>query len=296
MKKNFTLLTIIIGLLFAGTMLAQDFIQIKGSDTIVNLSQKLAEAYMEKNPNVSIAVTGGGSGVGIAALIANRVQIANSSREMKEKEYAQAKENGVIPTEIAIAIDGLSVTVNASNPIKSLTKDQVGAIFRGEITNWSEVGGPNLAISLYGRQPNSGTYVFFQEFVLGNKDYSSKMKQMNGNAQIIEGIKTDKGAIGYVGIGYLHDEHGNLIQGIKVLDIAPDAKSKPVSPLIVDNVKSGLYPIARPLYQYTNGKPKGAVKDLIAFELSPEGQKLVEEMGFYPVSGKYLERNKKAGF
>ncbi|MDZ7342843.1 MAG: phosphate ABC transporter substrate-binding protein [candidate division KSB1 bacterium] len=296
MKKNFTLLTIIIGLLFGGNVLAQNFIQIKGSDTIVNLSQKLAEAYMEKNPNVSIAVTGGGSGVGIAALIANRVQIANSSREMKEKEYAQAKENGVIPTEIAIAIDGLSVTVNASNPIKSLTKDQVGAIFRGEITNWSEVGGPNLAISLYGRQPNSGTYVFFQEFVLGNKDYSPKMKQMNGNAQIIEGIKTDKGAIGYVGIGYLHDEHGKMIEGIKVLEIAPDAKSKPVSPLIVDNVKSGLYPIARPLYQYTNGKPKGAVKDLIAFELGPEGQKIVEEMGFYPVSGKYIEQNKKAGF
>lgn len=296
MKKNFTLLTIIMGLLFGGSALAQDFIQIKGSDTIVNLSQKLAEAYMEKNPNISIAVTGGGSGVGIASLIANRVQIANSSREMKEKEYAQAKENGVIPTEIAIAIDGLSVTVNASNPIKSLTKDQVGAIFRGEITNWSEVGGPNLAISLYGRQPNSGTYVFFQEFVLGNKDYSAKMKQMNGNAQIIEGIKTDKGAIGYVGIGYLHDEKGNLIAGIKVLDIALDAKSKPVTPLIMENVKSGLYPIARPLYQYTNGKPQGAVRDLIAFELSPEGQKIVEEMGFYAVSGKWLERNKKAGF
>lgn len=296
MKKNFMLLTIIIGLLFAGNILAQDFIQIKGSDTIVNLSQKLAEAYMEKNPNVSIAVTGGGSGVGIASLIANRVQIANSSREMKEKEFAQAKENGVIPTEIAIAIDGLSVTVNSSNPIKSLTKDQVGAIFRGEISNWSEVGGPNLPISLYGRQPNSGTYVFFQEFVLGNKDYSAKMKQMNGNAQIIEGLKSDKGAIGYVGVGYLHDESGNIVEGLKVVEIAKDAKSKPVTPLIADNVKSGLYPIARPLLQYVNGKPKGAVKDLIAFELSPEGQKLVEEMGFYPVSGKYLERNKKAGF
>jgi len=296
MNKNFMLLTLVIGLLFAGNVLAQDFIQIKGSDTIVNLSQKLAEAYMEKNPQASIAVTGGGSGVGIASLIANRIQIANSSREMKEKEYAQAKENGVIPTEIAIAIDGLSVTVNSSNSIKSLTKDQVGAIFRGEISNWSEVGGPNLPISLYGRQPNSGTYVFFQEFVLGNKDYSAKMKQMNGNAQIIEGLKTDKGAIGYVGVGYLYDESGNVMEGLNVVEIAKDAKSKPVTPLVADNVKSGLYPIARPLYQYTNGKPKDAVKDLIAFELSPEGQKIVEEIGFYPVSGKYLAQNKKTGF
>jgi phosphate transport system substrate-binding protein len=296
MKKNITLLTFIIGFLLAGNLLAQDLIQIKGSDTIVNLSQKLAEVYMEKNPQTAIAVTGGGSGVGIAALIANRIQIANSSREMKDKEYAAAKENGVVPVEIAIAIDGLSVTINSSNPITSLTKDQVGAIFRGEINNWSEVGGPNLPISLYGRQPNSGTYVFFQEFVLGNKDYSPKMKQMNGNAQIIEGLKVDKGAIGYVGVGYLHDENGNIIDGIKALEIAQNAKSKPVSPLIADNVKTGLYPIARALYQYTNGKPKGAVKDIIAFELSAEGQKLVEEMGFYTVSGKYLEQNKKLGF
>ena len=294
--KKLILLSLIFGLLLGCSKSSQQLIQIKGSDTIVNLSQKLAEVYMEKNPNVSIAVTGGGSGVGIASLIANRIQIANSSREMKEKEYAQAKENGVIPTEIAIAIDGLSVTVNSGNPINSLTRDQVGAIYRGEISNWSEVGGPNLPISLYGRQPNSGTYVFFQEFVLGNKDYSNKMKQMNGNAQIIEGLKTDKGAIGYVGVGYLYDDKGNITEGIKVVEIAKDAKSKPVTPLIADNVKSGLYPIARPLYHYTNGKPKSAVKDLIAFELSPEGQKIVEEMGFYPVSGKYLERNKKAGF
>ncbi|MDZ7261680.1 MAG: phosphate ABC transporter substrate-binding protein [candidate division KSB1 bacterium] len=296
MKSKSILVTLVIGLLLGSNILSQNLIQIKGSDTLVNLVQRLSEAYLEKNPDVAIAVTGGGSGVGIAALIANRVAIANSSREMKDKEYAAAKENGVLPYEIVIGIDGLSVIVNDQNPLKSLTLDQIGAMFRGDLSNWTEVGGPNVPISLYGRQPNSGTYVFFQEFVLGNKDYSPRMKQMNGNAQIVESIKTDKGGIGYVGVGYLYDDKGNLLPGIKVLDVAKDAKSKPVTPLVAENVKSGLYPIARALYQYTNGKPKGVVRDFIAFELSPEGQKIVEAMGFYPVAGKYLEQNKKAGF
>jgi phosphate transport system substrate-binding protein len=294
--RKLTAFMLALTILFGGSIFSQGLIQIKGSDTLINLVQRLSEVYMEKNPNVAIAVTGGGSGVGIAALISNKIAIADASRQMKDKEYAAAKENGVVPYEIVVGIDGLSVILNSSNPIKSLTMDQIGAIYRGEISNWSEVGGPNLPISLYGRQPNSGTYVFFQEHVLGNKDYSPKMKQMNGNAQIVEGIKADKAAIGYVGVGYVFDEEGKVTKGITVLEVSKDTKSKPVTPLVSDNVKSGLYPIARALYQYVNGKPKGAVKDFIAFELGPEGQKVVEEMGFYPVAGKYLEQNKKAGF
>lgn len=294
--KKLTAFILSLTMLFGGSIFSQSLIQIKGSDTLINLVQRLSEVYMEKNPGVAIAVTGGGSGVGIAALISNKIAIADASRQMKDKEYAAAKENGVVPYEIVIGIDGLSVILNSTNPIKSLTNDQLGAIFRGDISNWSEVGGPNLPISLYGRQPNSGTYVFFQEHILGNRDYSPKMKQMNGNAQIVEGIKADKAGIGYVGVGYVFDDKGQVMDGIHVLEVAKDAKSKPVTPLVSDNVKSGLYPIARALYQYVNGKPKGAVKDFIAFELSPEGQKVVEEMGFYPVAGKYLEQNKKAGF
>lgn len=296
MKSKLSVLVLIFGLLCGRNIQSQDFIQIKGSDTIVNLVQRLSEVYMEKNPNTAIAVTGGGSGVGIAALIANRVAIADASRPMKAKEKAFAKENGVIPYEIVIGIDGLSVIVNDKSPVKSLTIDQIGAIFRGEILNWGEVGGPNMPISLYGRQANSGTYVFFQEHVLGKKNYSPKMKRMNGNAQIVEGIKADKAGIGYVGVGYVFDGKGNLYKGIEVLKIAIDVNSTPVTPLKADNVKSGRYPIARALYQYINGKPRGAVKDFIAFELSSEGQKVVEEMGFYPVSGKYIEQNRKAGF
>ncbi|MGQ9560227.1 MAG: phosphate ABC transporter substrate-binding protein [Candidatus Oleimicrobiaceae bacterium] len=284
------------GVLVPALLFSQELLQIRGSDTMVNMVQRLAEVYMEKNPQVACAVSGGGSGVGIAALIANRVHIANASREMKGKEYAAAKENAVIPVEIAIAIDGLAIVVNSGNPVSTLTKDQIGAIFRGEVSNWSEVGGPQLPISLYGRQPNSGTYVFFQEFVLGNKNYSPRMKQMNGNAQIVEALRTDKGGISYVGVGYVRGEDGQVVPGLKVVEVAKDIKSPGVSPLASENVASGLYPLARALYQYTNGSPKGAVRSFIAFELSPEGQRIVEEMGFYRVSGKYLEANKKAGF
>ncbi|HPG40160.1 MAG TPA: phosphate ABC transporter substrate-binding protein [bacterium] len=296
LKRLFIITLITLGII-AGPSLAQEMIQIKGSDTLINLVQTLSEEYMDKYPEKAvIAVTGGGSGVGIAALISNTIAVANSSREIKSSEVTAAKENGVVPTEIVLGIDGLSVVVNADIPVNNLTVEQIGAIFRGDISNWNQVGGPNKNISLYGRQPSSGTYVFFQEFVLGNKNYSPKMKQMNGNAQIIEGIKADKSAIGYVGVGYVFDDKGNVMEGLKVLTVSKDKNSEPVTPLIAENVKSGKYPIARPLLQYTNGKPQKHVKDFIAFELSAEGQKIVEDMGFYPVAGKYLDVNKKAGF
>jgi phosphate transport system substrate-binding protein len=292
-KKRIILLTVIA--LMSGSLFAQGIVQVKGSDTMVNLVQKLAEACMEKTPTMAVAVTGGGSGVGIAAMLAGQVPIADASRAMSAKEYTAAKENGVVPVEVAIAIDGLCVVVSEAVGIKSLSIPQLGAIFRGDVRNWNEVGGPNLPISLYGRQASSGTYVFFQEHVMGNKNYSPKMKQMNGNAQIIEGIRAEKGGIGYVGVGYVYDDKGNVMQGIHVLDVSKDLKSKPVSPLIADNVKTGLYPISRPLFQYINGKPKAQVKEFVAFELGPEGQKIVEEMGFYSLSQKYIEKNKKAG-
>ncbi len=289
-------IALMMSMLFAAGVFAQGMILVKGSDTIVNLAQRLAEAYMEKNPKASVAVTGGGSGVGIAGLINGQIAVANSSRPMNAKEIAAAKENGIIPVEIILGIDGLCVVTSEAVGLKSLTNDQIGAIYRGEVSNWKDMGGPNIPISLYGRQPNSGTYVFFQEHLLRNKNYSPKMKQMNGNAQIIEGIKAEKGGIGYVGVGYVYDDKGNVTNGLRVLDVAKDAKSKPVSPLSAENVKSGLYPISRPLFQYVNGKPKASVKEFIAFELSAEGQKVVEEMGFYSISAKYQAQNRKAGF
>jgi phosphate transport system substrate-binding protein len=257
-------------------------IQIKGSDTEVNLVQHEAETFMETRPEVSIAVTGGGSGTGIAALINKKADIANCSRPLKEEERKLAAESGVTPVEVPVAIDGIAVIVHPSNPIDHLTLEQVGRIFQGEITNWKAVGGPDMMVSLYGRQSNSGTYVFFQEHVLNKKDYSTQMKNMNGNAQIVEAIKTDKAGIGYVGIGYVSKE-GTVIPGIKVFRIAKEASSKPISPTEADAVMNRSYPITRYLYQYTNGVPTGAIKDFLAFFLSDKGQDIVKEEGFYPL-------------
>jgi phosphate transport system substrate-binding protein len=268
-------------------------IQVKGSDTMVNLVQILAEEYMGKNPGAALAVLGGGSGTGITALINQTCDIANSSREWKEKEINQAWEKGVQPRVFIIAVDGLSIIVNEKNPIEKLTMTELGAIYRGEIKNWSVVGGPKIPISLYGRQSNSGTYVFMQEHILGNKNYSTDMKEMNGNAQIIEGIIQDEAGIGYVGVGYLYDKEGKIRKGLRVLNIAKDAKSQAYSPLDKAAVDSRNYPVARPLYQATNGKPGAAAAAFIAFETGPEGQEIVEREGFYTINDAYKAQNQK---
>lgn len=266
-------------------------IQVKGSDTEVNLVQRLAEKFMEET-DVKLAVTGGGSGVGISALINNQVDIANASRTMKEEEIQQAKEQGIQPVRFVIAMDGLAVVTNSSNPVEELTVEELGRIYKGETTNWKEVGGPDKKISLYGRQSNSGTYVFFRDHVLKG-DYSAEMKRMNGNAQIVEAIKADEAGIGYVGVGYVVDEEGRPVEGLKIIKVAKDENSTAVSPLNPENVKNGTYPLARPLNQYVNGKPKDDILDFIKFELSEEGQEIVVEEGFYPVSSEYQELNEK---
>lgn len=268
-------------------------IQIKGSDTMVNLVQILAEEYMAKTPGTSIAVLGGGSGTGITAIINQTCDIANHSREWKQKEIDLAWEKGVKPRVFVIAVDGLSIIVNEKNTVDRLTMAELGAIYRGEIKNWKALGGPDKAISLYGRQSNSGTYVFMQEHVLGNKNYSPDMKEMNGNAQIIEGILQDEGGIGYVGVGYLYDKDGKIRKGLKVLNIAKDAKSPAFSPLDKAAVDSGDYPVARPLYQATSGKPSPAVAAFIAFETGPEGQKIVDREGFFTIGAKHREQNER---
>jgi phosphate transport system substrate-binding protein len=285
-----------LSLLTAGGMLfaQKKFMQVKGSDTLVNLVQILVEEFMAKNPDKPIAVLGGGSGTGIAALINDTCDIANHSRPMKDKEYEQAKDKGIITRTFIIAIDGLSVIVNPTNNVTELSMAQIGAIYRGEIENWREVGGANQPISLYGRQSNSGTFVFFQEHVLGKQDYSADMKRMNGNAQIVEGVMADKAGIGYVGVGYVVDQRsGKVRPGIKVLNVSKDAGGKAFSPLDKAAVDSGDYPVARPLFQTTNGIPKGAVKAFLEFELSQEGQKIVEKEGFFPIGAGIQADNKK---
>ncbi|MBN2372443.1 PstS family phosphate ABC transporter substrate-binding protein [bacterium] len=292
MKKSLTRFIVffailsITGLFFSSNSYSQSVLQIKGSDTLINLVQRMAEVYMNKNPDKMIAVTGGGSGTGIAALINGKCDIANASRLMKDKEIAQAKEAGVDPRMVIIALDGLSVITNASNPVNKLTVDEIGKIFRGEITNWKALGGKDMPITLYGRQSNSGTFIFFMEEILKG-DYSPKMNRMNGNSQIVESIKQDVSGIGYVGVGYLKEA-----KGITAIKVASEYGGYYSSPLDFSDLINGKYPIIRSLNQYVNGSPKGFTREFVTFELSEEGQKIVEEEGFLPIPDKYVEMNK----
>jgi len=284
--------SILIGLVMLGLIsnvgyARQKYVQVKGSDTLINLVQRLSEVYMETHPGKAISVTGGGSGTGIAAIINDTADIANASRLMKDKEIKKCVKKGINPMRIVIAIDALSIVINPDNPITDLTVDQIAKIYKGEITNWSEIGGNDETINLYGRQPNSGTYDFMKKHILKG-DYSPKMRQMNGNAQIVMGVESDISGIGYVGVGYARSA-----SGIKVVKIGKKEDGPFIDPLTVSDAST--YPISRSLQQYVSGEPKGNVKEFIAFELSPKGQEIVEEEGFFPVSKAYKEVNRKAG-
>ena len=292
--KKITLIALATLVLLGGLLLGAKMVQIKGSDTMVNLVQILAEEFMAKTPGTAIAVLGGGSGTGITGLINQTCDIANSSREWKPKEIDQAWDKGVSPRFFVVAVDGLSVIVNEKNPIDQLTVAQVGALYRGEVKSWKAFGDFPAAVSLYGRQSNSGTYVFMQEFVLGNKNYSTDMKEMNGNAQIIEGVLQDEGAVGYVGVGYLFDENKQIRKGLKVLKISKEPAGTGFLPTDKAAVDSGAYPISRPLYMATNGKPKGDAARLLSWIVGPEGQAIVEREGFFTIGeGKYKAANDK---
>jgi len=275
----------------AGLAQKQKMVQVKGSDTMVNLVQVLAEEYMSTHPGTALAVTGGGSGIGITAIINQTCDIADHSREWKQSEIDQAWEKGVRPRFFAIAVAGLSVIVNEKNTIEHLTMAEVGSIYRGEIKNWKDLGGPNTAVSLYGRQSNSGTYVFMQEHVLGNKPYSPDVKEMNGNAQIIEGVIQDEAAVGYVGVGYLYDKDGKIRKGLKVLNISKTKDGQAFAPTDKKAVDSGDYPVSRPLFQATSGKPAGLAADFIRWEIGAEGQKIVAREGFYTIGAPLLEKD-----
>lgn len=256
-------------------------LQIKGSDTMVNLGQAWAERYMEQNPDDFIAVTGGGSGTGIAALINGTCDIAMSSRQIKEKEIELVKQRGNSPYEIIAALDGLAVVVNPKNPVSKLTIAQLSDIFTGKITNWKELGGEDTKIVILSREVNSGTHVYFKEHVLrkGNPDskeeFAPRALLMPSSQAIADEVSGNKSTIGYYGMGYISAKQKPVL-------IAKDEKSEYIAPLI-DNVIKGTYPISRPLFLYTNGAPSAAIKKFIDFMLSPEGQKVVLETDFVPV-------------
>jgi phosphate transport system substrate-binding protein len=243
-------------------------IQIKGSDTMVNLGQAWAEAFSKRAPGVNIAVTGGGSGTGLTALLNGTCDIAESSRVMEDKELKQAAAKGVKPVEEKVALDGIAIVVHPKNPVKNLTIDQLREIFMGNITNWKVVGGANKTIVILSREVNSGTHIFLKEF-------SPSALMMPSSQAIAEEVAGNENAIGYYGMGYIGPKQ-------KVIAVAKDAKSPFIEPTI-DNVKSNLYPISRPLFLYTNGAPQGIVKDFIDFVYSKEGQEIVKKLDFVPV-------------
>ncbi|KAB2954507.1 phosphate ABC transporter substrate-binding protein [Heliorestis acidaminivorans] len=251
-------------------------IQVRGSDTLVNLSQAFAEDFMDKYPNVSIAVTGGGSGTGISALINGTADLANSSRDIKDNEINDIKEKtGKDVVEYDIALDGIGFIVHKDNPVKELTMEQLKGIYTGKVTNWSELGGPDQTIVPLARETSSGTHVFVKEFVLDNEEYRPDALLQTSSATIAKEIETNTGAIGYVGMGYLTDK-------VQTIAVKKDDNSPAVLPS--DNaVKDGSYPVSRPLHVYSAGEPEGVAKAFVEFMLSPEGQKIVGEMEFVPV-------------
>jgi len=255
----------------------------KGSDTMLILAQKWAEEYMKKHPEAQIAVSGGGSGTGIAALINKQVDIADASREITDKEIEQAKANGVNPTEWKVALDGISVIVHPDNPVSELSLDQLKAIYNGSFTNWKQVGGNDAVIVVYGRQTNSGTYVYWKEHVLKNQDYRNDMQALNGNADIVEAIAKDKNGIGYVGVAYASQRS----KEVNILKVKKDSSSLGILPTS-ETVTDGTYPISRYLYVYTNGIPKGSVRDYIKWILGPEGQKTVEQVEYVPLPNEVI--------
>ena len=250
--------------------------KIKGSDTVLPLTQKEAEVYMKKNPNTSIMVTGGGSGVGISALMSNTTDIAQASRSLKLDEKMKLNDAGKAFKETIIAYDALAVIVNPANKVTKLTREQLEGIFTGKITNWKQVGGDDNKIVVYSRETSSGTYEFFKEHVLNKKNYATSALLMPATGAIVQSISQTKGAIGYVGLAYIE-------KTVKAIDVSYDKGKTFVTPNVA-NAKSKKYPITRPLYYYYLAMTEKTISPFVKFVLSAEGQKLVQEEGYVPIN------------
>jgi len=250
-------------------------ITVKGSDTMVILAQRWAERYMAAHPDVSVQVTGGGSGTGISALINGTTDICNASRPMKNSERDKLKQRfGTRGVEIKCAQDGLAIYLHASNPINELTLQQLKDIYRGTITNWKDVGGRDERIILYSRENNSGTYVYFKDNVLEGQDFAATAQNMPGTASVVNAVAKDKLGIGYGGAAFA--------EGIKLVNVKRDASSTGYIPT-PETIAAGNYPISRFLYMYVRNRPDGAVKEFIDWILSIDGQKVVNEVGYFPI-------------
>ncbi|MBV8518953.1 MAG: phosphate ABC transporter substrate-binding protein [Acidobacteria bacterium] len=271
MKKTFIALL----LLAAGSAFAAKPVTIKGSDTMVIMNAKLAETFMRKNPEAQIQVTGGGSGVGLAALINGTTDIAAASRPIKSTEVDKLKARfATLGVGIAIARDGLAIYLNAANPVQELSLAQLRDIYTGRITNWKDVGGKDAPIILYSRENSSGTYTYFKDNVLMGKDYSPRAQTLQGTAAVVNAVSKDVNGIGYGGSAYA--------KGVHFAKVRKDDKSAAYVPTL-ETVRAGQYPISRYLYLYLRAAPNGDAKRFIDWCLSAEGQKVVTDVGYFPV-------------
>ena len=273
MNKKKILFSVFIAFCMYGQADAQ---RIKGSDTLLPLTQELAEEYIEEHPSREVIVIGGGTGVGLASLMENTTDMAMASRRIKFGERMRFAEEGLEAKEVIVAYDALAVVVNPSNPVDSLTREQLEAIFRGKITNWKEVGGDDMKIVVYSRETSSGTYEFFKESVLENRNYMASILSMPATGAIIQSVKQTKGAIGYIGLAYLN-------QYVKPLAVSYDGGEHYAMPS-VETAADGSYPIVRPLYYYYDSTKEAIVAPFISYALSPKGQMSVLNQGFVPVN------------
>jgi len=261
---------------------AQTYIENKGSDTLVNLAMAWAEDYQHAHPEIQISVTGGGSGTGFAALLNGTVDIANASREIKDEEISAARKTGIEPVEFIVANDAIAVIVHPDNPVAQLTLEQVASIYKGELTNWQQLGGEDRPIVCLSRETNSGTHVYFLETVIrmGSSEdksiFSANTLLLPSSEGIIAEVSDNPNAIGYDGLGYITPE-------VKTIALARTAGGPYIMPS-AETVLTEEYPISRHLFMYTSGQPQGVVKDFIDWILSPEAQVIVKDLGFVPVA------------
>jgi len=242
---------------------------------MVILNQRWAESYMAKKAGITVQVTGGGSGTGISALINGSTDICAASRPMKQEEKLKLRERfNTMGWEIPVARDGLSVYLNESNPVRELSLRQLSDIYRGRISNWKDVGGDDAKIILYSRENNSGTYVYFKDEVLKGKDFSPFAQSLPGTAAVVNAVAKDKKGIGYGGAAYA--------KGIKFCSVKKSDKDAAYEPSM-ENIKSGKYAISRHLYFYVRNKPAGAVKQYVDWVTGPEGQEVVDKVGYFPI-------------
>jgi phosphate transport system substrate-binding protein len=276
MNRMQSLRTLALLAVLATPALAGKPITVKGSDTMVILGQRWAEKYMNENSGQVIMVTGGGSGTGIAALINGTTDICQASRTMKPDEKLKLRDRyQTMGTEIPVAKDGLTIYLHTDNPVRELTIAQLRDIYLGTTTNWKQVGGKDATIILYGRENSSGTYGYFKEHVLENRDFSERVQTLPGTAAVVNAVSKDPNGIGYGGAAYT--------KGVRETAIKKDDKSPAVLPSAA-SVRDGSYPLSRYLYFYLRKKPEGDTKKFVQWVLSEEGQKLATDVGYFPLN------------